>query len=95
MTWQYLSHDGRPAPRRASRRHRAARRRRTFANGKIPAARPGRHSVEFRLVRDQTTVADCVTGDVMGTTTHYDQKLMGAREVDGIDHVGNPTTARD
>jgi hypothetical protein len=31
----------------------------------------------------------------MGTTTHYDQKLMGAREVDGIDHVGNPTTARD
>ena len=32
VTCQYLSHDGRPAPRRASRRHR------TFANGKIPAA---------------------------------------------------------
>jgi hypothetical protein len=45
VTLQYLSHDGRPAPpRRASRRHR------TFANGKIPAARPGRHSVEFCLV---------------------------------------------
>jgi hypothetical protein len=24
-----------------------------FANGKIPAARPGRHSVEFRLVREE------------------------------------------
>ena len=39
VTLQYLSHDGRPAPSRASRRHRAARRHRTFANGKIPAAR--------------------------------------------------------
>jgi hypothetical protein len=47
VTSQYLSHDDRPAPRRASRRHR------TFANGKIPAARPGRHSVEFRLVRER------------------------------------------
>jgi hypothetical protein len=53
VTSQYLSHDGRPAPRRASRRHRAARRHRIFANGKIPAARPGRHSVEFRLVREE------------------------------------------
>jgi hypothetical protein len=53
VTLQYLSHDGRPAPRRASRRHRAARRHRTFANGKIRAARPGRHSVEFRLVREE------------------------------------------
>jgi hypothetical protein len=47
VTLQYLSHDGRPAPRRAARRHR------TFANGKIPVARPGRHSVEFRLVREE------------------------------------------
>ena len=31
----------------------AALRRRAFANGKIPAARPGRHSVEFRLVREE------------------------------------------
>jgi hypothetical protein len=38
---------------RASRRHRAARRHRPFADGKIPAARPGRHSVEFRLVREE------------------------------------------
>jgi hypothetical protein len=37
----------------ASRRHRAARRHRTFANGKIPVARPGRHRVEFRLVREE------------------------------------------
>jgi hypothetical protein len=50
VTSQYLNHDGRPAPRRAGPRHRAARRHRTFANGKIPAARHGRHSVEFRLV---------------------------------------------
>jgi hypothetical protein len=34
VTMQYLSHDGSPGPRRASRRHRAVRRHRTFANGK-------------------------------------------------------------
>jgi len=39
---KYLSHDGRPAPRH-----------RTLADGKIPVARPGRHSVEFRLVREE------------------------------------------
>ena len=38
VTLQYLSHDGSPGPRRASRRHRAAGRHRTFANGKNPAA---------------------------------------------------------
>jgi hypothetical protein len=47
VTLKYLSHDGRPAPRRAARRHR------TFADGKIPVARPGRPSVEFRLVREE------------------------------------------
>jgi hypothetical protein len=30
-----------------------ARRHRTVANGKIPAARPGRHSAEFCLVRER------------------------------------------
>ena len=45
--------------REARRRHavhpsrNAVLRRRAFANGKIPAARPGRHSVEFRLVREE------------------------------------------
>jgi hypothetical protein len=28
------------------------------------------------LVRDQTTVADCVTGDVMGTTTLCGEALV-------------------
>ena len=35
----------------AARYGAASRRHRTFVNGKIPVARPGRHSVEFRLVR--------------------------------------------
>ena len=45
--------------REARRRHavhpsrNAVLRRRAFANGKIPAARLGRHSVEFRLVREE------------------------------------------
>jgi hypothetical protein len=45
--------------REARRRHavhpsrNAVLRRRAFANGKIPAARPGRHSVESRLVRGE------------------------------------------
>jgi hypothetical protein len=41
----------RPAAAMRSTRHRAARRHRTFANGKIPVARAGRHSVEFRELR--------------------------------------------
>ena len=61
VTLQYLSHDRRPAPRRASRRHR------TFANGKIPAARPGRHSVEFRLVREEN--GNALPGDRAGKLT--------------------------
>jgi hypothetical protein len=47
VTSQYLSHDGRPAP--AARAAATA----PFANGKIPAARPGRHSIGFRLVREE------------------------------------------
>jgi hypothetical protein len=36
-------------------------RHRTFANGKIPAARFGRHSVEFRLVREEN--GNALSGD--------------------------------
>jgi hypothetical protein len=31
----------------------------------------------------------------VATTAHRDQKLMRACEIDGIDDVGNATTARD
>ena len=72
VTLQYLSHDGRPAPRRPSRRHRAARRHRAFANGKIPAACPGRHSVEFRLVREEN--GNALPGD------HARRSRLGARQ---------------
>jgi hypothetical protein len=37
----------------AARYRAASRRHRTIANGKIPVARPGRHSVEFRLVWEE------------------------------------------
>ena len=52
VTLQYLSRDGRPAP--AVRAAAIVRPAATapFANGKIPAARPG-NSVEFRLVREE------------------------------------------
>ena len=39
---------------RAARYLAASRRHRTFANGKIPAARPSRHSDEFRLILEQS-----------------------------------------
>ena len=58
VTLQYLSHDGRPAPRRASRRHR------TFANGKILAARPGR-------------VTGCCEGGLVG---HFRREICASVE---------------
>ena len=70
VTLQYLSHDGRPAPRRAARRHR------TFANGKIPVARPGRHSVEFRLVREEN-------GNALPVTVPADPVLVHGNRLGG------------
>jgi len=77
VTLQYLSHDGRPAPRRASRRHCAARRHRTFANGKIPAARPGRHSVEFHLVREDHPR---IAGDLGHADLVIADRILAARK---------------
>ena len=63
--------------REARRRHavhpsrNAVLRRRAFANGKIPAAHPGRHSVEFRLVREENGNAlwgDCARRSRPGGT---------------------------
>jgi hypothetical protein len=51
VTLQYLSHAARPPP--CEPPPPCGRRHRTIANGKIRAARPGRHSVEFRLVREE------------------------------------------
>jgi hypothetical protein len=53
------------------------------------------HASHPRQIDHQTTIADRITGDIVGTNTHCNQKFMRACEFDGINDVDNPTTACD
>jgi hypothetical protein len=86
VTLQYLSHDGRPA-RRTSRSHR------TFANGKIPAARPSRYSVEFRLVREEN--GNALPGDRARRSRPGARQPLGRTRVPETGHrLVTPSTLR-
>jgi hypothetical protein len=46
-------------------------------------------------IDDYTSVADCISGDVVATTPHRQNQLMIAGEVHPSDDVGHPGAASD
>lgn len=64
----------------------AVLRRRAFANGKIPAARPGRHGVEFRLVGVELGDPSCEQRTVGRAHTHEHPALALVIEIEVVLH---------